>query len=57
MASKSVAADLQQGSLVKLNLPIKLNPPPVGVLYRRSAAMDAYADSLILSLRETAIDK
>ena len=56
MASKSVAADLQQGSLVKLNLPIKLNPPPVGVLHRRSAAMDAYADSLILSLRETAID-
>jgi DNA-binding transcriptional LysR family regulator len=54
MPTKSVASDLQQGSLLQLNLPIKLNPPPVGVLYRRSVSMDAYTESLILSLRETA---
>ena len=54
LPSKSVSSDLQQGSLLQLNLPIKLNQPPVGVLHRRSLTMDAYAESLILSLRETA---
>jgi DNA-binding transcriptional LysR family regulator len=54
LPSKSISSDLQDGSLVQLNLPIKLTQPPVGVLYRRSLTMDAYADSLIHSLRETA---
>ncbi len=54
LPSKSVSSDLQQGSLLQLNLPIKLSQPPVGVLHRRSLTMDAYAESLILSLRETA---
>jgi hypothetical protein len=54
MPTKSVYSDLQEGSLLQLNLPIKLSPPPVGVLHRRSITMDAYAESLIRSLRETA---
>ncbi|HEY4212089.1 MAG TPA: LysR family transcriptional regulator [Steroidobacteraceae bacterium] len=54
LPSKSISGDLQQGSLLQLDLPIKLSQPPVGVLHRRSLTMDAYADSLILSLRETA---
>jgi DNA-binding transcriptional LysR family regulator len=54
MPTKSVSRDLQEGSLLQLNLPIKLTPPPVGVLHRRSLTMDAYAESLIRSLRETA---
>jgi hypothetical protein len=56
LPSKSIAGDLQQGSLLQLNLPIKLSQPPVGVLHRRGPTMDAYAESLILSLRETAKD-
>jgi LysR family transcriptional regulator, regulator for genes of the gallate degradation pathway len=54
LPSKSVSGDLQQGSLLQLNLPIKLSQPPVGVLHRRSLTMDAYAESLILALRATA---
>jgi len=54
MPSKSIYSDLQEGSLLQLNLPIKLSPPPVGVIHRRSLTMDAYAESLIRSLRETA---
>lgn len=56
LPSNSVSADLKQGSLLQLNLPIKLSQPPVGVLHRRSLTMDAYAESLIFSLRETAKD-
>jgi DNA-binding transcriptional LysR family regulator len=56
LPSKSISTDLQQGSLMQLNLPIKLSQPPVGVLHRRGVTMDAYADSLILSLRETAME-
>jgi LysR family pca operon transcriptional activator len=54
LPSNSISSDLQQGALLQLNLPIKLSQPPVGVLHRRSMTMDAYAESLILSLRETA---
>jgi LysR family pca operon transcriptional activator len=54
LPSKSISSDLQRGSLLQLNLPINLSPPPVGVLYRRSVTMDAYSESLIASLRETA---
>ena len=54
LPSKSISSDLERGSLLQLNLPINLSPPPVGVLYRRSVTMDAYSESLILSLRETA---
>ena len=54
LPSKSISHDLREGALVELNLPINLTPPPVGVLYRRSVTMDAYAASLIASLRETA---
>ena len=54
LPSNSISSDLQKGALLQLNLPIKLSQPPVGVLYRRSLTMDTYAESLILSLRETA---
>ena len=54
LPSKSISGDLQQGSLLQLNLPIQLSQPPVGVLHRRGVTMDEYAESLILSLRETA---
>jgi len=54
MPTKSVYSDLQEGSLLQLNLPIQLSQPPVGVLHRRGVTMDEYAESLILSLRETA---
>lgn len=54
LPSKSISSDLQQGSLLQLNLPIKLSQPPVGVLHRRSLTMDTYAESLIVALRETA---
>jgi hypothetical protein len=53
LPSKSISGDLKQGSLLQLNLPIKLTQPPVGVLHRRGLTMDTYAESLILSLRET----
>jgi DNA-binding transcriptional LysR family regulator len=53
LPSKSISRDLKQGSLLQLSLPIKLTQPPVGVLHRRGPTMDAYAESLILSLRET----
>ncbi len=56
LPSKSISSELQEGSLLQLNLPIKLSPPPVGVLHRRSVTMDAYAESLIRSLRETAAE-
>lgn len=54
LPSKTISSDLQQGSLSQLDLPIRLSQPPVGVLHRPSLTMDTYAESLILSLRETA---
>jgi DNA-binding transcriptional LysR family regulator len=52
LPSKSICSDLAAGTLLQLDLPIRLSPPPVGVLHRRSATMDTYAESLILALRE-----
>jgi DNA-binding transcriptional LysR family regulator len=54
LPSKSVYNELEKGSLKQLNVSIPLNPPPVGVLHKHSPAMDAYAEDLIRSLRETA---
>ncbi len=34
LPSNSISSDLRQGSLLQLNLPIKLSQPPVGVLHR-----------------------
>lgn len=53
LPSKSLARDMEAGTLTELNVPIPLNPPPVGVLHRRDPAMDRYASGLIEALRST----
>ncbi|HEX7080180.1 MAG TPA: LysR family transcriptional regulator [Gammaproteobacteria bacterium] len=53
LPSKSLRTDIEEGRLVRLNVPIPLNPPPVGVLHKRDATMDRYAEDLIRALRET----
>lgn len=55
LPSRSVHAELGKGVLRQLNVPIPLNPPPVGVLHKPSPAMDPYAQDLIRSLRETSV--
>lgn len=53
LPSKSLDREIAEGLLVQLNVPIPLNPPPVGVLYKRDPTMDRYAEELVNSLRET----
>src|SRR5690606_25422578 len=53
LPSKSLDKELAEGLLVQLNVPIPLNPPPVGVLYKRDPTMDRYAEELVNSLRAT----
>lgn len=53
LPSESLRKDITSGVLTQLNVPIPLNPPPVGVLHKRSPVMDRYAEDLIRALRET----
>jgi DNA-binding transcriptional LysR family regulator len=53
LPSKSLRKEISEGVLVQLNVPIPLNPPPVGVLHKRSPTMDRYAEELIRALCET----
>jgi DNA-binding transcriptional LysR family regulator len=54
LPAKSLRKEIADGILVQLNVPIPLNPPPVGVSYKRSPTMDRYAEELIRALRDTA---
>jgi DNA-binding transcriptional LysR family regulator len=53
LPSKSLQRDIAAGTLTELNVPIPLNPPPVGVLHRRDPAVDRYAEGLIRALQTT----
>jgi hypothetical protein len=53
LPSKSLQRDIEAGTLTELNVPIPLNPPPVGVLHRRDPAVDRYAEGLIRALQTT----
>lgn len=55
LPSKSLQRDINEGTLVQLNVPIPLSPPPVGVLHKRGAAMDRHADALISAMRDTLV--
>jgi len=51
LPSKSLHKDIASGLLTQLSVTIPLNPPPVGVLHRRSPVMDRCAEDLIQALR------
>lgn len=53
LPSKSLRRDIAAGTLIELEVPILLNPPPVGVLHKRGPAMDRYAAGLIQALQST----
>jgi len=53
LPSKSLRKEISEGVLVQLNVPIPLNPPPVGVLHKRNPTMDRYAAELVRALCET----
>lgn len=55
LPSKSLQRDINEGTLTQLNVPIPLAPPPVGVLHKRSPAMDQHADALILAMQATLV--
>jgi DNA-binding transcriptional LysR family regulator len=52
LPSMSLRDDLEKGSLIQLNVPIPLNPPPVGVLHKRDPLMERYCDELVRALQE-----
>jgi DNA-binding transcriptional LysR family regulator len=53
LPSKSLRREIHEGVLSQLNVPIPLNPPPVGVLHKRDPTFERYAEDLILALRDS----
>lgn len=53
LPSKSLRKDIRDGVLAQLNVPIPLNPPPVGVLHKSDPTMERYAEDLIRALRDS----
>lgn len=53
LPSPSLSAEFGRGVVAALNVPIPLNPQPIGVLHKREPALERYAADLADALRET----
>lgn len=53
LPSRSLCTDIEEGRLCALDVPIPLNPQPVGVFHKQGPTFDSYAMDLVLALQET----